>query len=436
MTNIVAIVGRPNVGKSTLFNRLVGTRLAIMDDVSGVTRDRHYGHSEWGGKYFTVIDTGGYVTGSDDIFEEAIRDQVKLAIEEANVILFMVDVNAGLTPLDEDFSRILRKSKKPVFMVGNKADSIQRMHMAAEFYKMGMGEIYAISSQNGTGTGELLDEVVKHFSEEGIEDPDAGIPKIAILGRPNVGKSSFTNMLLGKQRSIVTDIAGTTRDSVNAHYNAFGKEFILTDTAGLRKKAKVNEDIEFYSVMRSIRALEDSDVAIIMLDAERGIEAQDLHIVGLAHKNKKGMVILVNKWDLIEKKDSNTLKKFEDQIREKLQPMDYIPIVFISVLEKQRIYQAIEKAIEVYENKTRKIQTSKLNDKLLDDIARYPPPAVKGKYIKIKYITQLPTKVPTFAFFCNLPQYIQPAYERYLENNLRKHFGFEGVPVNLVFRQK
>jgi GTP-binding protein len=321
-------------------------------------------------------------------------------------------------------------------MVGNKADSIQRMHMAAEFYKLGMGEIYAISSQNGTGTGELLDEVVKHFSEEGIEDPDAGIPKISILGRPNVGKSSFTNMLLGKQRSIVTDIAGTTRDSVNARYNAFGKEFILTDTAGLRRKAKVHEDIEFYSVMRSIRALEDSDVAVIMLDAERGIEAQDLHIVGLAHKNKKGMVILVNKWDLIENKDSNTLKKFEDEIREKLQPMDYIPILFISVLQKQRIFQAIEKAIEVYENKTRKVPTSKLNDLLLDDIARYPPPATKGKYIKIKYITQLPTRVPTFAFFCNLPQYIQPAYERYLENNLRKHFGFEGVPINLVFREK
>jgi GTPase len=436
MGNIVAIVGRPNVGKSTLFNRLVGLKSAIMDDESGVTRDRHYGHSEWIGKFFTVIDTGGYVTGSDDVFEEAIREQVTLAIEEANVILFVVDVFQGLTTLDEEFARIMRKSKKPIFVVANKADNINRMHMSGEFFKLGLGEIYPISSQNGTGTGELLDEVVKHFTDEGIEDPDKGIPKIAIMGRPNVGKSSFVNMLVGKQRSIVTDIAGTTRDAVNAHYSAFGKEFILTDTAGLRKKAKVNEDIEFYSVMRSIRALEDSDVCVIMLDATRGLESQDLHIVALADRNRKGMLILVNKWDLIENKDTNTLKKYEEDIREKLAPSEYIPIIFISVLTKQRIFQAIEKAIEIYENKNKKVPTSKLNELLLQDIEKTPPPALKGKYIKIKYITQLPTHNPTFAFFCNHPQYIKVPYERFLEKRIREHFGFEGVPINLVFREK
>jgi GTP-binding protein len=436
MGNIVAIVGRPNVGKSTLFNRLVGLKSAIMDDESGVTRDRHYGHSEWVGKFFTVIDTGGYVTGSDDIFEEAIREQVNLAIEEANVILFVVDVFQGMTSLDEDFARVMRKSKKPIFVVANKADNVNRMHMSGEFFKLGLGEIYPISSQNGTGTGELLDEVVKHFTDEGIEDPDKGIPKIAIMGRPNVGKSSFVNMLVGKQRSIVTDIAGTTRDAVNAHYNAFGKEFILTDTAGLRKKAKVNEDIEFYSVMRSIRALEDSDVCIIMLDATRGLESQDLHIVSLANRNRKGMLILVNKWDLIQNKDNSTLKKYEDDLREKLAPSEYIPILFISVLTKQRIFQAIEKAIEIYENKNTKVPTSKLNDLLLQDIERTPPPALKGKHIKIKYITQLPTHNPTFAFFCNHPQYIKVPYERFLEKKIREHFGFEGIPINLVFREK
>ena len=436
MANIVAIVGRPNVGKSTFFNRMVGTRSAIMDDESGVTRDRHYGFSEWTGKYFSVIDTGGYVTGSDDIFEEAIRDQVTLAMEEATVILFMVDAQTGLTPLDEEFANVLRKSKKPLLVVVNKADTSDKFNMAGEFYSLGLGEIYPVSSQSGSGTGDLLDEVVKHFSDEGIEDPDAGVPKISIMGRPNVGKSSFVNVLLGKQRSIVTDIAGTTRDAINSRYNAFGKEFIITDTAGLRKKAKVTDNIEFYSVMRSIRSLEDSDVCIVIIDAVNGLESQDMNIIGLAHKNKKGIVLLVNKWDLIENKDTNTAKKYEEELREKLAPLHYIPIIFISVHEKQRIFKAIEKAIEVYENRNTKIPTSKLNDVMLKEIENYPPPALKGKHVKIKYITQLPTHTPTFAFFCNLPQYIKEPYERYLENKLRSHFNLEGVPVKLIFRNK
>ncbi|HEX8549149.1 MAG TPA: ribosome biogenesis GTPase Der, partial [Cytophagaceae bacterium] len=385
MANIVAIVGRPNVGKSTFFNRMVGTRSAIMDDVSGVTRDRHYGYSEWSGKFFTVIDTGGYVTGSDDIFEEAIRDQVTLAIDEATVILFLVDAMAGITGLDEEFARVLRRSTKPVYLVVNKADTNDRIHGAGEFYKLGFENLFPVSSQSGGGTGELLDEIVKHFSTEGIEDPDAGIPKIAILGRPNVGKSSFVNVLLGKQRSIVTAIAGTTRDAVNSRYNAFGKEFIITDTAGLRKKAKVTEDIEFYSVMRSIRALEDSDVCVVMIDATQGLEAQDLNILGLAHKNRKGIVILVNKWDLIEDKTTNTAKKIEDDIKSKMSTLDYVPILFISVHEKQRIFKAIELAIEVYEQRSKKVPTSQLNDVLLKEIEGNPPPSMKGKYIKIKY---------------------------------------------------
>ena len=435
MRNIVAIVGRPNVGKSTFFNRLVGTRSAIMDDMSGVTRDRHYGHSEWAGRFFSVIDTGGYVTGSDDIFEESIREQVQLAIDEANVIIFLVDAVEGVHVLDEEFAKILRRYKKPIFLVANKADNANRSHMSGEFYKLGMGDVYPISSQNGSGTGDLLDEVIKHFTEDNIEDPDAGIPKIAIMGRPNVGKSSFLNVLVGQTRSIVTEIAGTTRDAINARYNAFGNEFIITDTAGLRKKAKVKEDIEFYSVMRSIRALEDSDVAIIMIDAQSGLEAQDMHIIGLAHKNKKGMVLLVNKWDLIEK-DTNTAKKFQDEIHSKLGPLGYIPVITVSVHEKQRIFKAIEKAIEVYHNRTKKIPTSQLNDVLLKAIEAFPPPSYKGKVIKIKYVTQLPTHTPVFAFFCNLPQYIKTPYERYLENKLRESFDLEGVPVSLVFREK
>ena len=437
MANIVAIVGRPNVGKSTFFNRLVGQRKAIMDDESGVTRDRHYGYSEWIGKNFTVVDTGGYVHGSDDVFEESIRKQVELAISEATVILFMVDVEAGVTGLDEEFANVLRRSKKPIYIVANKADTFQKGHQTGEFYAMGIGEeIFPISSQSGSGTGDLLDEVVKHFQTEDVENPDEGIPKIAIMGRPNVGKSSFANLLLGEERNIVTDIAGTTRDSIHSRYKAFGKEFILIDTAGLRRKAKVHEDIEFYSVMRSIRALEEADVAVVMIDASRGLEAQDVNIIALADKNKKGIVILVNKWDMIENKETNTTKEFEEKIYEKLGSMTYMPIIFTSVLTKQRVHKAIEKVIDVYENKTMKIPTSKLNDVMLEEIERYPPPAVKGKHIKIKYATQIPTHNPTFAFFCNLPQYIRESYTRFLENKIRKHFGFEGVPINVIYKKK
>ncbi len=424
------------MGKSTLFNRLIGHRKAIMDNESGVTRDRSYGHGEWTGKYFTVIDTGGYVHGSEDIFEEEINKQVELAIREANVILFMVDVDAGMTGLDEEFANVLRRSKKPIYIVANKADTTARANQMGEFYSLGVGEeIFPVSSQNGSGTGELLDAVVKHFEDEGVEDPDAGIPKIAVLGRPNVGKSSFVNLLLGEERNIVTDQAGTTRDAIHTRYNAFGKEFIIVDTAGLRRKSKVSEDIEFYSVMRSVRALEDADVCIVMLDATRGIESQDVNIIALAEKNRKGIVILVNKWDLVEK-DTHTTKQFEEAILDRIAPIKYVPVIFTSVVTKQRILKAVEKAMDVYDMKTRKIPTSKLNDLMLPDIDRYPPPAIKGKLVKIKYITQLPTHNPTFAFFCNLPQYIKESYSRYLENRLRDHFGFEGVPINIVFRKK
>ncbi|GAB2551942.1 ribosome biogenesis GTPase Der [Rufibacter soli] len=434
--NTIAIVGRPNVGKSTLFNRLVGTRKAIMDNESGVTRDRHYGHGNWTGKYFTVIDTGGYVRGSDDIFEGEIRKQVDLAIKEADVILFMVDVDAGVTGLDQEFADVLRRTKKPIYIVANKADTHARGHLAGEFYALGFeAEIFPVSSQNGSGTGELLDAVVSHFPEEGIENPEAGIPRIAVIGRPNVGKSSFVNLLLGEDRNIVTDIAGTTRDSIHSHYKAFGKEFIIVDTAGLRKKSKVHEDIEFYSVLRSIRALEESDICVMMLDATRGIEAQDMNIIGLADKNRKGLVILVNKWDLVEK-ETNTVRDMEKAILERIAPIAYPPIIFISVMNKQRVHKAIETIIQVYENRSLKIPTSKLNDAMLKEIERYPPPSIKGKFVKIKYVTQLPTHTPTFAFFCNLPQYIKESYARFLENRLREHFGFEGVPVNLVFRKK
>ncbi|WP_299758975.1 ribosome biogenesis GTPase Der [uncultured Pontibacter sp.] len=435
-TNIIAIVGRPNVGKSTLFNRLIGQRKAIMDNVSGVTRDRSYGHGDWTGKYFTVIDTGGYVHGSDDIFESEINRQVELAMNEADVILFMVDVDAGLTGLDEEFANVLRRTDKPVYVVANKADTNARMHQMGEFYSLGVGiDIFPISSQSGSGTGELLDEVVKHFKDEGIEDPDAGIPKIGVFGRPNVGKSSFVNLLLGHERNIVTDRAGTTRDAIHARYNAFGQEFIIVDTAGLRRKSKVSEDIEFYSVLRSVRALEDSDVCIVILDATRGIEAQDVNIIALAEKNRKGIVVLVNKWDLVEK-DTHTTKHFEEEIYSRIAPISYVPIIFTSVVTKQRIHKAIEVAMEVYDNKTRKIPTSKLNDLLLPDIERYPPPSNKGKFIKIKYITQLPTHNPTFAFFCNLPQYIKEPYMRYLENRMREHFDFKGVPIRILFKKK
>ena len=436
MANIVAIVGRPNVGKSTLFNRLIEKRQAIMDDVSGVTRDRHYGYGEWIGKYFTVIDTGGYVVGSEDKFESEIRKQVKLAIDEATAVIFVVDCRDGLTGFDKEFANVIRTSKKPVFLVANKADTPEKALHANEFYGLGLGgEIYAISAENGSGTGELLDDLVKVFQTEGVEDPNAGIPKISILGRPNVGKSSLLNALLGTERSIVTDEAGTTRDAIHSRYKMFGNDFILIDTAGIRKKSKVKEDIEFYSVLRSLRTLEESDVCIIVIDATRRLESQDVNIISLAERQGKGMVIMVNKWDLVEK-DTKTAETFKKEILEKIAPIDYIPVIFASALEKQRIFQVVEKAVEVFANKTKKIPTSKLNELLLADIERNPPPAMKGKFIQVKYITQVQARFPSIAFFCNHPQYIQPSYERYLENRIREHFDFQGVPVRLIFRKK
>src|SRR6478609_5042820 len=435
MANIVAIVGRPNVGKSTFFNRLVKQRQAIMDDMPGVTRDRHYGYGEWTGKFFTIIDTGGYVTGSDDKFESQIRKQVEMALEECSAVIFMVDCQQGLTGYDQAFANIIRRSKKPVFIAANKADTPQKTALGNEFYELGMGEVYPISSENGSGTGELLDELVKIFPSEGIEDPDAGIPKIAILGRPNVGKSSLLNALLGVERSIVTDEAGTTRDAIHSRYRMYNQDFILIDTAGIRKKSKVTEDVEFYSVLRSLRALEECDVCIFVIDAQRGLEAQDVSLIALATKQNKGIVVMVNKWDLIEK-DSKTSDTITKAMLEKLAPIAYIPFIFASATEKQRIFQVVEKAVQVYENKTKKIPTSKLNDALLPEIVHYPPPAIKGKHIQIKYITQVPGKSPAFAFFCNLPQYIQESYQRFLENRLRESFDFEGVPVRLFFRKK
>lgn len=435
MSNIVAIVGRPNVGKSTLFNRLVEQRKAIMDNMSGVTRDRHYGYGEWCDKYFSVIDTGGYVSGSEDIFEGAIREQVELAIQEADVLLFVVDCITGLTDMDTDFAHVLRKAKKPVIVVANKADTFEKGLGAVEFYSLGLGTPFEVSSETGSGTGELLDEIVTHFEEQGIENPDLDIPKIAIMGRPNVGKSSFLNSLLGRERSIVTDIAGTTRDAINTRYKLYGKEFILTDTAGIRRKAKIDDNIEYYSVLRSIKALEECDVAIILFDASVGLENQDINIIGMADKAKKGIVLMANKWDLLEK-DSNTAAQMEKVWRERLAPMNFMPIVFASVLEKQRIFQVVEKAMDVHENKVRKITTSVLNEVMQKEIENYPPPSMKGKFIKIKYITQVPAQIPTFLFFCNLPQYIKEPYERFLENRLREHFDFSGVPIQCFFRQK
>ncbi len=435
MANIVAIVGRPNVGKSTLFNRLIEQKKAIMDNVSGVTRDRHYGYADWTERFFTVIDTGGYVVGSEDIFEGAIREQVEIAIEEASVVLFVVDCITGLTDLDKDFAQVLRRSKKPVILVANKADTTAKSHAAVEFYSLGLGDPFPISAENGSGTGDLLDEVVKHFAEPGLEDPNAGIPKVAILGRPNVGKSSMLNALLGKDRSIVTDIAGTTRDAIDTRYKAFGKEFILTDTAGIRRKSRITDNIEFYSTLRSLQALEACDVAVIMVDATTGLEAQDMNIIGMADKAKKGIVLMMNKWDLVEK-DGKTAQAMDKAIRQRLAPLDYFPIVFTSVTEKQRIFQVVEKILEVYENKFKKIPTSKLNEAILPEIEAYPPPSINGQYVKIKYLTQLPTKSPTFVLFCNYPQYIKESYERYLENKFRQHFGFDGVPIQLFFRKK
>lgn len=435
MTNIVAIVGRPNVGKSTLFNRMVEKRDAIVDNLAGVTRDRHYGYAEWTGHFFTVIDTGGYVAESKEKFERHIRRQVEIAIEESMVIIFMVDCRSGLTGYDKEFANIVRRSKKPVFLAANKVDTPDKTILSAEFYALKMGEVYPISAENGSGTGELLDAIVEVFQQKGEEDPFSGIPKIAILGRPNVGKSSLLNVLLGQDRSIVTDEAGTTRDAIHSRYNLFGNDFILIDTAGIRKKSKVHEDLEFYSTLRSIKAMEESDVCIVVVDAQSGIESQDLSIISLAQKQGKGLVIMMNKWDLMEK-DSKTVDTIKKETYLKLAPSDYIPIVFASALTKQRVMQLINQAVEVYDNKNRQIPTSAINDAILPEIAHYPPAAIKGKFIQIKYVTQVKTKVPSFAFFCNHPQYIQNSYKRFLENKLREHFVFTGVPIRLFFRKK
>ncbi|MDY7394866.1 ribosome biogenesis GTPase Der [Aureibaculum sp. 2210JD6-5] len=432
--SIVAIVGRPNVGKSTFFNRLIQRREAIVDAVSGVTRDRHYGKSEWNGREFTLIDTGGYVKGSDDVFEAEIDKQVELAIEEADVILFMVDVETGVTGMDEDVAKLLRKVKKPVLLVINKVDNSKRNADAVEFYALGLGEYYTIASINGSGTGDLLDALVEVLPEK-EEENDDDLPRFAVVGRPNAGKSSFINALIGEERYIVTDIAGTTRDAIDTKYNRFGFEFNLVDTAGIRRKSKVKEDLEFYSVMRSVRAIEHSDVIILVLDATRGFEGQDQNIFWLAEKNKKGIVILVNKWDLVEK-DTKTTKEFETKIRKEIEPFTDVPILFVSVLTKQRIFKAIETAVEVFEKRKKRISTSKLNETMLEIVQQNPPPAYKGKYVKIKFCTQLPTPTPQFAFFCNLPQYVRPAYKRYLENQMREIFDFHGVPIIIYFRQK
>ncbi|MEM6736458.1 MAG: ribosome biogenesis GTPase Der [Bacteroidota bacterium] len=435
MANILAIVGRPNVGKSTLFNRLIEKRQAIMDNESGVTRDRHYGYGEWNGKNFTVIDTGGYVEGSDDIFEEAIRSQVKEALKEASAILFMVDCGTGLHGLDQDFANVLREINKPIFIAANKADNQERLLSANEFYSLALdAPIFAIAAASGSGTGDLLDEISTHFERE-KETEEESLPKLSIVGKPNVGKSSFVNTLVGQERSIVTNIAGTTRDAINTRYNLFGKNFILTDTAGIRKKSKVRENIEFYSVLRAIQALQNSDVCIVMIDAETGLESQDMNIIGLAHKYKKGMVLMVNKWDLIEK-NTKTADEYKKAFAKKLGPLSYLPVIFTSVLNKQRIMQTLELALNVYKNRSRKISTSKLNEIMGKEIENYPPPAVRGHYIKIKYITQLPTQTPTFAFFCNFPQYVKEPYQRYLMNRLRNYFDFKGVPIKVVFRKK
>lgn len=439
MSRIVAIVGRPNVGKSTLFNRLVGERKAIVDDFSGVTRDRHYGDCEWGGQTFTVIDTGGYVRDSDDIFETAIRDQVKIAVDEATLLIFMVDVSTEVTDLDTQFAQILRKAKKPVLLAVNKVDNNDQIHETAVFYSLGFGELFPISSATGSGTGELLDKVVEMLppddGKDYIDQEIAKLPKIAIVGRPNVGKSSFVNALLGYDRNIVTDIAGTTRDSIHTRYKAYDKDLVLIDTAGIRKKSKVEENIEFYSVMRSIKAIETCDVCVLMLDAQLGIEAQDMNLLHLAQKNGKGIVVLVNKWDVYEK-ETNTAKEYEAHIKQRTAPFTDYPVVFISALNRQRIYQALDTVLDVYNRLSEKIKTSALNEVLLPIIGATPPPGIKGKTVSIKYIQQLPSNSVCFAFFCNLPQYVSESYQRFLENQLREHFNFKGVPIRIFMRKK
>lgn len=436
MNNIVAIVGRPNVGKSTLFNRMIKRREAIVDAVSGVTRDRNYGKSEWNGKEFSVIDTGGYVKGSDDVFEGEIRKQVELAIDEADVILFVVDVEEGISPLDEEVAKLLRKVTKPVLLAINKVDNAMREKDAFEFYNLGLGDFHTISGTSGSGTGELLDALIAAFPEKPeVENTDDELPRFAVVGRPNAGKSSFINALIGEDRYIVTDIAGTTRDAIDTKYNRFGFEFNLVDTAGIRKKSKVKEDLEFYSVMRSVRAIEHSDICILMIDATRGFEGQDQSIFWLAEKNRKGIVILVNKWDLVEK-DTMTTKQYEEKIRKEIEPFIDVPILFVSALTKQRLLKALETAVHVFESRKQRIATSKLNDLMLKIIENYPPPALKGKYVKIKYCMQLPTPTPQFVFFANLPQYVKEPYKRFLENKLREHYDFSGVPIDIYIREK
>lgn len=434
MGNFVAIVGRPNVGKSTFFNRLIERREAIVDSQSGVTRDRHYGKSDWNGRDFSVIDTGGYVAGGEDVFQKEIDKQVKLAIDEADVIVFLVDAHDGITPMDEEVAKLLRPVDKPVLLAVNKVDNPRLREEAMEFYALGLGEYYTLASASGSGTGDLLDAVVEALPEK-ENKPEEDIPRFAVVGRPNAGKSSFINTLIGEERYIVTDIPGTTRDSIDTRYKRFGFEFNLVDTAGIRRKAKVKEDIEFYSVMRSVRAIENSDVCLLVVDAERGFQKQDQNIFWLAQRNRKGIVILINKWDLVDK-ETNTIKKMEQEIRREMEPFTDVPILFISVKEKTRIYKAIETAVEVYKNRSQKIKTRKLNDVLLPLIQKNPPPANKGKYVKIKFIMQLPTPQPQFAFFCNLPQYIKEPYKRFLENQLRKNFNFTGVPISIYMRKK
>lgn len=434
MGNIVAIVGRPNVGKSTLFNRFTESRDAIVDEVSGVTRDRHYGKSIWNGVEFSVIDTGGYVTNSDDIFEEEIRKQVHLAINECDVILFLVDTVNGITDLDDEVAGILRKVKKQIFLVANKVDNSERQYYAQEFYKFGLGEVFCVSAINGSGTGDLLDAVVASFTKTN-ETSEDNLPKYAIVGRPNVGKSSLLNALIDEERHIVTPISGTTRDSIYTRYNKFNHDFYLVDTAGIRKKGKVHEDLEFYSVIRSIRAIENSDICLLLIDATQGIESQDLAILDIIKKNNKGIVLLINKWDLVEK-ETNTARDYEKQIQERLAPFNDIPIIFTSALTKQRLHKVLETAVEVYQNRIKKIPTSELNEVMLKVIEDNPPPAVKGKYIRIKFVTQLPVHAPAFAFFCNLPQYVREPYKRYLENKLRESFNFTGVPIRIFMREK
>ena len=436
MSNIVAIVGRPNVGKSTLFNRLTESRDAIVKEVSGVTRDRIYGQGEWNGCKFSVIDTGGYARTKEDVFEGEIRKQVEIAIDEASAIVFMVDVTTGIVEMDQVVANLLRKSNKEIIVVANKVDNTGRVGLSSEFYAFGLGDVYDLSATNGSGTGEILDKLVTFFdtTDESVMD-EYGLPRLAIVGKPNVGKSSIINAFIGKDRNIVTDISGTTRDSIHTRYNAFGFDFILIDTAGIRKKAKVTEDIEYYSVLRSVRTIENSDVCLFMVDAQEGLQKQDLTIFYMIEKNSKGVVVLVNKWDLIEK-DHTTVKQYEEKLREQLAPFNDVPIVFTSTITKQRIHKAIENAMEVFENRIQKIPTSKLNDVMLDIVHSTPPPSVKGKYIKIKFIQQLPTHAPSFAVFCNLPQYVTDGYKRFFENRLRENFDFQGVPVKIFFRKK